>query len=356
MLNSLYLEATKKRGVLEEILPDIDDKGTISEMWDEISFAPVSEDISLAAGDGSFNKKKFLAFTFYAVCAESVIFDDDFKSLDDSVIDTIENNPFIDDLLRLYMGVLETKSAVKALEYCDIDYYMIDGSLLGDLIRPFPMGISIGRKTRDEIMNVGLDELRESVKLFNSKLEAPKIIDRYYRINKVYKNNIMNYKMFLTSIEHLLLLKELLDNGRKVIAISKTSTNRDLFNSNIPDISIFDKYTKGKSGMSRIIYKRVSNEVKYNFLVENEFFKNMVFTIFYLRLEDNKNVIKVELPYEASRNEVLDIIKKIKKYSSDGYPYLLKKAHNDVVISSKNMDTLASIVNLREKIGREMLR
>lgn len=349
MLNSLYLEAAKKRGIIREILPDIGDKGSISKMWDEISFSASSEEISIGAGDGSFNKKKFLAFTFYAVGAESVIFDGEFQTMDDSIIDTIEHSPFIDDLLRLYMSVLETKSAVKTLQYFDIDYYMVDGSLLGDLIRPFPMGISIDRKTREEILDAGLDELREKTRIFNSKLEAPRIIDRFY------KNNIMNYKMFLTSIEQLLLLKELFNHREKIIAVSKTSTNRDLFNSNIPDISIFDKYTK-KAGMSRIIYKKVSDEVKYNFLVENEFFKSMVFTVFYLRLEDNRNVLKVELPYEASKKEILEIIKKIKKYSSEGYPYLLKKAHNDVVISTKNMETLTSIVNLREKIGREMLR
>lgn len=350
MLNSLYLEAAKKRNSLKEILPEIKDENTISEKWDEIKFDADLEDFSIAAGDGSFNKRKFLAFTFYAVCAESVIFDGEFKTLDDSIINTIEHDSFIDDLLRLYMSVLETKSAIKTLEYMEVDYYLLDGSLFGDLIRPFPLGINIKNEKREELLSKSLDKLEESTKLFNTKLEAPKIIDEFCK-----EDNKIDYKMFLTSIEQLLLLKELLQYNRKIIAISKTSTNRDLFNSNIPDISIFDKYTR-KSGMSKIIYKKVSDEVPFNFLVENEFFKNQVFTIFYLRLEDYKNVIKVELPYKASKKEVLTIISKIKKYSSEGYPYLLKKAHNDVLISYKDMDTLTSIVNIREKIGREMLK
>ncbi|WP_303337123.1 DNA double-strand break repair nuclease NurA [Methanobrevibacter sp.] len=348
----MYLEAAKKRGSIKEILPEINDNGSISEMWENIPISPSSNKISIGAGDGSFNKKKFLAFTFYAVGCESLVFDDEFVKIDDSILDTIEHHHNIDDLLRLYMGVLETKNAIKTIEGFNIDYYLFDGSLLGDLIRPFPSGINISKSMRNEILDMALEELKENIRFFNFKLQAPRIIEKYYNIHR----DKTNYIMFLTSIEQLLLLKQLLKYKKKIIAVSKTSTNRDLFRSNIPDISIFDKYTNGKSGISKIIYKKVANEVKYNFLVENEFFKDLIFTIFYLRLDDNKNVLKVELPYRASRDEVLEIVKNIKKYSTDGYPYLLKKAHNDVVITNRDMDSLAAMVNLREKIGREMLR
>ncbi|MCF0226524.1 MAG: DNA double-strand break repair nuclease NurA [Methanobrevibacter sp.] len=350
MLNSLYIEAAKKRGIIKEILPELTGEGSIPDMWEEIQVKPSSEDFSLAAGDGSFNKKNFLAFTFFAVGAESVIYNGEFKKIDDSIIDSIEHCPFIDDLLRLYMGVLELKSAINTIEYMDVDYYFIDGSLFGDLIRSFPKNILINKKRQEELLSL-VDELKESVKYFNYKLQAKRLIDQYYP-NYADKND---YIMFLTSIELLCLLKQLFQHKEKLIAISKTSINKDLFNSNIPDISIFDKYTK-KAGISRIIYKKVENEVKFDFLVENEYFKKLFFTIFYLRLEDNKNVLKVELPYYASYEEILEIIKKIKKYSADGYPYLLKKAHKDVVITNKDMDSLAIMVNLQEKIGREMLR
>ncbi len=46
---------------------------------------------------------------------------------------------------------------------------------------------------------------------------------------------------------------------------------------------------------------------------------------------------------------------KLKKFSTNGYPYLLKKAHNDVVISDKNIKELINIAKVREKSGREML-
>ena len=73
------------------------------------------------------------------------------------------------------------------------------------------------------------------------------------------------------------------------------------------------------------------------------------------RLEDNKSVLKIELPYEASRDEVYSIVEKIKKYSTDGYPYLLNKAHNDVVITDRNIKELIKIAKINEKTNREML-
>ena len=65
---------------------------------------------------------------------------------------------------------------------------------------------------------------------------------------------------------------------------------------------------------------------------------------------NNKYCIK------ANVEEVFDIVEKLKKFSTEGYPYLLKKAHKDVVISNRNVAELINIVNVNAKSGREMLR
>ena len=161
--------------------------------------------------------------------------------------------------------------------------------------------------------------------------------------------------MFLCSIEKLLVLKDILNNSKNIIAISKNSDNNDIFKSRIPDLAIFDNYTK-KEGISNLIYKDVSKNIKKSFPVADDFFNQLTFTIFYLRLADNKNVLKVELPYKASFKEVVKLVGKIKKFSTGGYPFLLKKTHKDVVISNKNMDELLKIMHIREKSGREMLK
>ena len=121
------------------------------------------------------------------------------------------------------------------------------------------------------------------------------------------------------------------------ISISKTSSDNELFHWNILDIAFLDKFTK-KQGMSIIKYRKVHEKAAFPYF--KDFFKELTFTVFYLRLQDNKNVLKVELPYKASKEEVFRIIKIINTLSVQGYPYLLNKAHNDVVITDKNIKEL----------------
>ena len=161
-----------------------------------------------------------------------------------------------------------------------------------------------------------------------------------------------DFDLHLASIEKIILLKELLENKRKIISISKTSSDTELFEWKIPDIAILDKFTE-KQGLSKIEYRRVFKNAPFPFY--NDFFKRLQFTVFYVRLQDNKNVLKVELPYKASVGEVIRIIEKINKLSVQGYPYLLSKAHNDVVITDRNIKELLKIAKIYETTNREML-
>ena len=119
-------------------------------------------------------------------------------------------------------------------------------------------------------------------------------------------------------------------------------------------MSIFERLNKTE-GYSNPIYKNLSSEMKFEFPIHNTFFRSFEFTIFYLRLDDYKNILKVELPYKADKKQIEEIISIIKRESIEGYPYLLKKAHKGVVIKNKNIDELATIIGLYEKSGREML-
>ena len=158
----------------------------------------------------------------------------------------------------------------------------------------------------------------------------------------------------MESLEHLMALKQLLQNKEKIIAISKTSTSNDIFHTNIPDIAILEMATKGE-GFTKPYYRKVDSSVKHDFPIHNEFFTNLWFTIVFARLKDNKNVIKIELPYHADEKEIRNILSILKSNSTDGYPFLLKKAHNDVVIKNKDMARLSNILEFMEKTGREML-
>ena len=139
---------------------------------------------------------------------------------------------------------------------------------------------------------------------------------------------------------------------KKIISISKTSSDNELFHWNIPDIAFLDKFTK-KQGMTILQYPKVYEKAAFPFF--NDFFKGLTFTVFYVRLQDNKNVLKVELPYKASKEEVFEIIRKIYVLSVQGYPYLLKRAHNDVVITDRNIKELLKIAKVYETTNREVM-
>ena len=70
-----------------------------------------------------------------------------------------------------------------------------------------------------------------------------------------------------------------------------------------------------------------------------------------------KNVLKVELPYYVEdEDEIREIVEIIKRDSAEGYPYLLNKAHNDVIITNKHVDELLKIGRIYETTNREQLR
>ncbi len=352
MLNSLYIEAARKRGSIKEIIPDIEGNSIVLDKWDEKTIKNSDEDFSIGAGDGSFNKKKFLGFNFYAVAAESLIFDGQLKTIEQSDIDKFPYLPYLDEFLSNYMSIFELKCCLSSLEEYNVDYYLIDGSIYGDLQNPFPRGVETSAKAKKDLISATLNDFEDKIKNpADRSVFSPKLFDRYF---KIYEEHKYPYTLYLTTIEKLVVLKEILKNPKKMIAISKSSSNNDIFHSNIPDIAIFDKYTY-KQGISKIIRKKVSEDINTSFSVYDEFFKDLKFTIFYLRLADYKNVLKIELPYDASMAEIEEIVSKLKKFSTNGYPYLLKKAHNDVVISDKNIKELINIAKVREKSGREML-
>ena len=363
MLESLYSEALKKKEVISKKIQEYEKYDlNVSAYWNDEKIAKSNDDLTIAAGDGSKHEKKFLGFYFYAISAESLIYNKQLSKIESSNIDIIPQSRFASDRIRNYMGLFEVKNALKTIRTYDIDYYLYDGSILGDLIRPFPLKKDVPQNIKYEILDLAEDYLINDIDNIKNK-------DVGISSNKI-ANDILNEKfdefkkydiaIFLEYIEKLLTLFNLLKYNKKIIAISKTSTSTDYFKSdgvNIPDIAIFDKHSQNP-GFSSPIPKPVFGEMeklKREFPVEDAFFKNLKFTIFYLRLEENKNILKIELPYKADKDDIKNIISVINKDSAEGYPYLLKKAHNDVVIKKRDIEQLSKIIGFYEKSGREML-
>ena len=355
MLNSLYEKAIAKRGFIKDITSDADIDSQLEYKWFNRAIDESKDTFFFFFLDGSFNKKKFLTTNFCAVGAESIIYDGEIKKIDDSDIFDISHVSFLDELLSNYMAIYELKCALRAIKEYDADYYMLDGSILGDLQNAFPRGSKLPSKLKENLDDSLLAEFENRLSVRKYGLVFPEIRDSLKLVElpkKENTNKLEEYNLHLASVEKIILLKEILQYRKRIISISKTSSDNELFHWNIPDIAFLDKFTE-KEGMSIIKYRTVFEKAAFPFY--NDFFKSLTFTVFYVRLQDNKNVLKVELPYKATKEEVFEIIRKINVLSVQGYPYLLNKAHNDVVITDRNMKELMKIARIYESTNREVM-
>ena len=214
MLNSLYEKAIAKRGFIHDIDSDSNVESQLEFNWFNRHIEESSDDFSIAAGDGSFNKKKFLTSNFCAVGAESIIYDGQIKKIDDSDIFEISNVSFLDELLGNYMAVYELKCALRAINDYNVDYYMFDGSILGDLQNAFPRGAKLPSKLRDNLDDVLLNEFERRLEIRKFGLVFPEIRDSLKLVEMPKRedlNKIEEYNLHLASIEKIILLKKILE-------------------------------------------------------------------------------------------------------------------------------------------------
>lgn len=361
MLKSLYIKALNNRRYIQPE-PEKSTNFSLEGKWFDKPFAKSRKEFSIAAGDGSFNIKKFLMYNYCPVSAEALIYDGDLKNIEQSEIFEIDHVSFLKELVPNYMSIFELKCCLKAINEYGADYYLFDGSIFGDLQNHYPKGAKQPSDIKSHLDGGVLKLFEDKISdLSNLDLSFPEIKKRVFvhvsgegqddydeEMNEV-------YNLYLSSVEKLLVLREVLKSNKKIISISKTSSSNDLFHTNAPDIGILDQFTQ-KQGISKIIRKKVESSIAVPFPVYNEFFSKIWFTIFYVRLDENKNVLKVELPYYADDDEIGEIIEIIKRDSAEGYPYLLNKAHNDVVITNKHVDELLKISRIYETTNREQLK
>lgn len=363
MLDSLYEKALEKKKQLNNKL-EIDfenikiDPGNF---WVDMQIGERKNRIVISGGDGSRNWKEFLGFVVYAINAECLIYDGtNLQKVECCDIDVINPYKYVKNRLETYMNIYEIKSSLKALKDFNVDLSLFDGSILGKLIRPSPLENTLPEWIKDEIK---LKYLKNIEKTLENDPGMQIVSSKLFDSMEMFGENIVDSIIYLESLENLLairyLLKEAKNKEKDIVGISKTSTRTDYpFNSNIPDMAIFDRFSK-KQGYSKPIHLKVSDKmIKRVFPVYDNFFKDLTFTIFYVRFGDFKNILKFELPYKATEGDIMPILESLKSICAEGYPYLLKKAHNDVVIRNSDMKNISRIMGFYDpdlKTGREML-
>jgi NurA-like 5'-3' nuclease len=322
------------------------DETAARDMWMPRSI-PEGEKLVLAGSDGSYNSKSFRSFTIYAVDAEVLIYDGTLRAVKSCDVDILYPYKFQEERLRFYMHMFETKTLANVLDNNKIDLALFDGSIMGDIIRPLPFQLNPGVEVRNKLKEVYLPRLEsDKIEIISKGL--------FGEIEKAFPDSKIEAQSYLEYLEHLRSLHNLLRHKDKIVAISKTSTASDYFNSGLPDIAIFDRL-EGE-GYSKPIYVPVNERLKREFPILDDFFRDLTFTVFYARMKDRKNMLKFELPRKVDEKEIESIISSIKNINVEGYPYILRKAHRDVIIRNADMERIVRMFGFIEKTGREMLK
>ncbi|MHA1627397.1 MAG: DNA double-strand break repair nuclease NurA, partial [Candidatus Asgardarchaeia archaeon] len=194
------------------------------------------------------------------------------------------------------------------------------------------------------------------------KISSKELIDEIAR-DDFLKGNMISATIYLEYLENLYTLSKIMEFSKKIVSISKTARSNDYFEKYgviTPDIVLFEKYCK-TPGYSEIKKKAIVNgshtseRYKRAFPILEDFFRGKRITIFYARLEEDGPMLKFEVPAIIDEDEVRRILSIAKSMSVRGYPYLLRKAHRDVIIRNRDMMTVIKVIRIIEKTGREFL-
>ncbi|MCX7948380.1 MAG: DNA double-strand break repair nuclease NurA, partial [candidate division WOR-3 bacterium] len=156
----------------------------------------------------------------------------------------------------------------------------------------------------------------------------------------------------LLYLEYVKILYDLLKEFR-VISISKsfspTSEGKIFELITTPDIVLFNNYTKD-IGYSKKVLIYQNEMVKWQLPKPFENLKNIEIKFFYTRFEKNFRVYKVEFVGDFTQDEILDIICPITVL---GYPFILKEAHNEVLIRDSDVQIVENYIEgeIKREIG-----
>ena len=368
---------------------EIDDK-KVKQCYTEHSFNKTNQEKTFISTDGSYNSIKYLDGILYAVSAVTLLSKPDYAIQQESEESDIDVYPAtnmdkFNSHISRYMEILEVKNTLKTLKDNEdiIDYILIDGSLQGQLNH-----FNINQELDSKIENLLIYLIREFEKELNDNTFDVEI-DYYKKKSEIelmirslinseeelkdfdYKDKKNDIKEYYMGLELLACITHLITNySQKIIGISKTSRSNKLFKEDIPDSAVIE-YCTNKTGYTeavvedskKLVRPSSANRVRsIEFPLYKDKIMNYKYITLFARLEDKKNVIKIEIPLkdDSHENTILSNIKEILEdlysCSINGYPYILKRVHDTVVIKNTFMERMEKNYEFTtKKRGREML-
>ncbi|MCD7781772.1 MAG: DNA double-strand break repair nuclease NurA [Methanosphaera sp.] len=382
MIDKLYEKTIERKSEINnyfESIPEMIDKELVKKKYHEYNFDTTEQDKTFAAIDGSFNSKNYMASIVYALSSQTIVSRPSQGITKQSQGGDIYHVPLsergnIRKILSNRMSILELKSTIDTLKRNpDIDYMLIDGNISGKITNlDIPIITDIIERIliskiniKDKILNL-LDE--EDMIIENTTLAIKE--DLLYDISMIsgiplsdIEKEEQDIISFVEIIEQLCCVYYLIENfGDKIIGVSKTSSTTNIFDDKLSDATILE-YANVNPGTTdvyindnpKLVRKTRAGLVTLNYPVLNNELSRYQFTTAFTKLDDIGNILKIELPYRATKEDMIDILNNFKSISIEGYPYILKKAHDEVVITDIDMGNIVRKLEIYEKTGRDML-
>ncbi len=299
MLDALVEVAMRKADGIRRIFSSLDvQTEKMEDLW--IGYEPVPTRRTIAGVDSGWNDIRFRGFYLYAVDAAFAILGDGLDvKINSAEVDIItpegSGSWSIGKELWLKGNDMEVGAARRAIE--DAEVVLIDGSLLA--------------------------------KLVDATHWAKREEDRF-----------LKFRRRLEELSHGL--------ERRIAFISKDTESRLLLDGRLGDVHYVDAFSD-EPGYTRPLVKDTRKTGM------SELLKDV--TVFYVRLERGAPALRVDVPGRAGEDDIERIIDVLHPISVRGYPYPLVVAHENAVVTSGAMESLASIIGIDANTrAREVLR
>ncbi len=347
-IKSFLIEVALKKRHLVKVhqipVKELEDRVRKRKIW--IDKIPEGKPIHLlSAVDGSRNKKTYAGYVVYAVGGCSVRFKEGVMDGEDytAEIDLLKPEEYSDSRLRVLMGIVEAKQALREIENSS-EVVLLDGSIVGDFLRPVVFNTEISDRGKEWALN-SFEKLKEKFDLnrINSK-------DFYGDAEERFSGREFPVVVgFLEYLEYLYSYYKLTEEGKgKIISVSKRSNSWSYkLDPILPDIAVLNLINL-PPGYSQP-YKSDLKDKKFSFPGEfEELLSEKEFTTFYFKLK--RGIYKCETDMDVE-----DALKILSYYEVDGYPFPLKEAHVRVKITNEDIEEIVKILRHRGITGREAL-
>lgn len=305
--------------------------------------------------DGSVNNINYVSKVLYSTSSHAIYYNgegiDRLAAINKTEV--LPNMAGIQNVFSKQMALMELKTILHAIHTTPAaKYVLVDGDLYS-MIDHINRNVPYLSRKDPFIKEYTTKVVEEEENNFEAAIPS---ISSILSDVAGYPADPVQTTLYFQMIRELCVLKNLLSNySDKIVSISKTSRTKSLYNHTyLSDMALINMYCDN-AGFSQEVFKddlefnsHLERKTIQNYPVYHDFFRDLTFTNRFVRLTDKGSVIKIQLPGHPNAYEFMKIFETLLSHATldTGYPFLLKRVHDEVKISSKDMKTISRILGL----------